>query len=343
MAKQINKTVIGGFVVSVIVMLIGSVIILGGGKMFKKTVKYVMFFEKSVKGLSVGAPVVFNGVEIGSVSNVIINYDIDKAEVDIPVIIELDPSLMKMKGKISATQKQQRQRLARLIELGFRAQLTLQSIVTGQLMVELNFYPDTAVRLTGIKSKYPEIPTITSSIDRIAEKLKKVHLDKIAEKLIDVLDNIDNVTGNPKIEDIIDNGHVASKNLKQLILDADKMVADVDVRVKKVLDNLVVASGDAHKFLVDAQQLVKDTDSQVQPMSDKVQDAMVSVKGAMDQAKTTLAGINNYVGQNSDTRHKLNRALDEIGGAARSLNSLMDYLERHPEALLKGKSGRGGS
>jgi paraquat-inducible protein B len=101
MAKQIHKTVIGGFVVSVIVMLIVGVIILGGGKMFKKTWTYVLFFEKSVKGLSVGAPVVFNGVKIGSVSNVIINVDLDKVEFSIPVIIEIDPSLMTLKGNIA--------------------------------------------------------------------------------------------------------------------------------------------------------------------------------------------------------------------------------------------------
>jgi paraquat-inducible protein B len=342
MAKQIHKTVIGGFVVSVIVMLIVGVIILGGGKMFKKTWTYVLFFEKSVKGLSVGAPVVFNGVKIGSVSNVIINVDLDKVEFSIPVITEIAPSLMTLKGNIAPTKKIRRQRLTRLIELGLRAQLTLQSIVTGQLMIEMDFYPDTPVRLTGIKSEYPEIPTQASTLDRLAEKLKKVNLNKIADKLIDVLDNIDNVVGDPKIENIISNVNAASKNLNQLVLNADKMIMDIDGRAKKVLDSLVVTSSDAQKFLGDARKLAKDADSQVQPVSDRVQDAMVSAKGAMDQAKTTLAGINNYVGENSDTRHKLNRALDEIAASARSLNSLMDYLERHPEALLKGKSGGGG-
>jgi paraquat-inducible protein B len=209
-------------------------------------------------------------------------------------------------------------------------------------MIEMDFYPDTPVRLTGIKSEYPEIPTQASTLDRLAEKLKKVNLNKIADKLIDVLDNIDNVVGDPKIENIISNVNAASKNLNQLVLNADKMIMDIDGRAKKVLDSLVVTSSDAQKFLGDARKLAKDADSQVQPVSDRVQDAMVSAKGAMDQAKTTLAGINNYVGENSDTRHKLNRALDEIAASARSLNSLMDYLERHPEALLKGKSGGGG-
>lgn len=335
MAKQINKTVIGGFVISAIVMLIGGVIILGGGEMFKKKVKYVMFFEQSIKGLNVGAPVVFSGVEIGSVSSISVDYDQDKLKVNIPVVVEFDPSLVKMKGQKIRNEQDLRKRMTRLIELGFRAQLSLQSMVTGQLMIETDFYPHTPVRLTGIKSEYPEIPTIPSSMEKLAQKLKDLPIDKIADKLVGVLDNIEKVTGDSKIKDIISNIDDASKNLNRLVLNADKMVADVDVRAKKVLDSFLVTSDDAQKFLVDARKLVKNTDSQIQPLSDKAQDAM-------DQAKTTLAAINNFVGDNSNTRYKLNRALDEIGAAAKSLNSAMDYLERHPESLLKGKSSKGG-
>ena len=152
MAKQVNKTVIGGFVVSVIVMLIGGVIILGGGEMFKKKVKYVIFFEQSVKGLSKGSPLVFKGVEIGSVSNIVVDYDLDKLKINIPVIVEFDPSLVELKGQKSRNEQELHQRLNRMIQLGLRAQLGLNSLVTGQLMIELDFFPDTPVRLTGIKS-----------------------------------------------------------------------------------------------------------------------------------------------------------------------------------------------
>lgn len=342
MAKQINKTVIGGFVVSVIVMLIGGVIILGGGEMFKKKVKYVMFFDQSIKGLNVGAPVVFKGVEIGSVSSITVDYDQDKLKVNIPVIAEFDPSLVKMKGQKIRNERELRQRMNRLIELGFRAQLSLQSMVTGQLMIELDFYPDTPVRLAGIKSEYPEVPTIPSSMEKLAQKLKDLPIDKIADMLAKVLDNVEKVTGDSKIQNIVSNIDDASKNLNRLVLNADKMVADVDDRVEKIFDSLLVASDDGQKFLVDARKLVNNTDSQIQPLSDKAQDALVSAKKTMDQANTTLTGVNKFVGDNSDTRHKLNRALDEIGAAAKSLNSAMDYLERHPESLLKGKSSKGG-
>jgi len=335
MAKQVNKAVIGGFVISVIVMLIGGVILLGGGEMFKKKVKYVLFFEQSIKGLSKGAPLVFKGVEVGSVSSIVVDYDIDKLEINIPVIVELDPGLVKMKGQESQNEQELRQRLNQMIERGLRAQLGLQSLVTGQLMIELDFFPDTPVRLAGIKSDYPEIPTIPSSMEKLAKKLKELPIDEIVGKLSEILDNIEKATGDSKLNDIVTNVDTASKNLNSLIL-------DLDGRAKKLLDNLTVASSDAQKLMVDARKLVKDADGQIQPLSDKAQDALVSAKRAMDEAKTTLAGVNTFVGDHSETRHKLNRALDELATAARSLNSLMDYLERHPEALLKGKSGKGG-
>jgi len=335
MAKQVNKAVIGGFVISVIVMLIGGVILLGGGEMFKKKVKYVMFFEQSIKGLSKGSPLVFKGVQIGSVSNVVVDYDIDKLEINIPVIVEFDPSLVELKGKPSRNEQELRQRLNQMIERGLRARLGLQSIVTGQLMIELDFFPDTPVRLTGLKSDYPEIPTKASSMEQLAQKLKELHIDKIAENLAEIIDNIKKVTDDSRINDIVTNVDTASKNLNLLIL-------DLDGRAKKLFDSLVVASSDAQELMVDARRTVKDADGQIQPLSDKAQDALVSAKKAMDEARTTLTGVNKFVGDHSDTRHKLNRSLDEISAAARSLSSLMDYLERHPEALLKGKIDKGG-
>lgn len=343
MAKQINKTVIGGFVISAIVMLIGGLIILGGGKMFTNKVKYVMFFEQSIKGLSVGAPVVFKGVEIGSVSSIAVDYDMDKLRVNIPVIIELDPSRVEIKGQKTRNEKELRRRLTRLIERGLRAKLTLQSMVTGQLMIELDFFPNTPARLVGIKSQYPEIPTIPSSMEKLAQILKELPVNKIVDKLVGVLDNIEKVTGDSKIESIVSNIETASKRLNSLISGSDEMVENVDARTKKVLDNLVVALSDIRKFVFDARKLVKEVDGQIQPLSDKAQDALVSTKKTMDQANSSLTGVNKIVGDNSNTRHKLNRALDEFAAAANSMNSLMDYLERHPEALLKGKSVKGGS
>ena len=335
MAKQTNKTVIGIFVISAIAMLIAGVIVLGGGQMFKKTFKLVMFFDRSVKGLSVGAPVVWSGVKVGSVSSVEVDFDVDKFKIDIPVVVELDPSLINIKGKQAKNIQERGQRMSRMIELGLRAQLTLQSLVTGQLMIALDFHPDKPVRLTGIKSEYMEVPTIPAAMSEFADKLEKLPLDKIAKKLHDVLNNIDTVVGGPEIKEILHNVDTASKNLDRLIISTDELVTNTDGRVEKVSDSLLATLGDSRKFL-------DDTSSDIRPVSDKLQEALVSTRLAMDQAKTALVSVNDFVGKRSKTRLKLDRTLDELGTAARSLNSLMNYLERHPEALVHGKKGGGG-
>lgn len=348
MAKQVSKTVIGGFVISSIAILIAGVIIFGGGEIFKKTDTYVMFFESSVKGLKVGAPVVLQGVEIGSVSSIIINADRDKMSFNIPVMIEVDPSLMVVKGKMD---RDRHKWADKLIAKGLRAKLGLESIVTGQMMIELALLPDTPVRLTGLEPRYPEIPTVESAFEQFADKLKKLPIEELFDKILHAIDNIDKVIGSPELMQIVRKLSEAGDNLNIVIKDADRLVNNVDGEVKNLSKGIHSTLSDAQKALNNAsgniqavsddiRKLLKNADTQIQPISNKVQSALVSARKAMDQAKTTLADVDEFVGQKSDTRHKLNQALDEISTAAKSLRSLMDYLERHPEALLKGKGGK---
>lgn len=348
MAKQVSKTVIGGFVISAIAMLIAGVIVLGGGEIFKKTNKYVMFFEKSVKGLSVGAPVLWRGVEVGSVSSIVLNADPEKLTINIPVIVEFDPSRMKVKGE---RPRETGMQLRRLIDRGLRAQMTLQSIVTGQMMIEVDFFPDSPVRLTGLEPAYPEIPTIPSPMDQLAKKFENLPIEEIADKLLGVIGKVDKLMGDPEIAKILQNLSLAGENLNRLILDANRLITNADEHVSNLSEGLQatvstakellnVATQDIQAVSADARMLLRDTHVQIQPVGLKTQEALVSARRAMDQAKDTLVTVDNVIGERSDTRHKLNRALDEIAGAARSLHSLADYLERHPEALLQGKGGR---
>lgn len=350
MAKQVSKTVIGGFVISGIVMLIAGVIILGSGAMFKKTQKYVMFFEKSVKGLSIGAPVVWLGVEIGSVSSIVLDADPETLSVNVPVIIEVDPTRMRVKGEITRDPSEQ---LGRLIDRGLRAQLTMQSFVTGQLMVEVDFYPDTPVRLTGLEPGYPEIPTMTSSMDQLADKIEKLPIDQIADKLLGIIGKVDKALGEADIVGLSRNLNMAGENLTRMIMDTNRLVNHADDHVRRISEGIQTALTEAEKLLkiasrdmqgvsADARKLLRNADGQIQPVGKKAQEGLVAARQASDQAKITLAAVDGIVGEGSDTRRKLNIFLDEIAAAARSLHSLMDYLERHPEALLKGKGGRGG-
>ncbi|MGI9568536.1 MAG: MlaD family protein, partial [Desulfobulbia bacterium] len=87
MAKQANKMMIGGFVVIAVIILAASIVVFGSGRFFKKSQEYIMYFEGSLKGLDVGSLVLFQGVQIGTVKNIILRADMSKAETERPVII----------------------------------------------------------------------------------------------------------------------------------------------------------------------------------------------------------------------------------------------------------------
>jgi hypothetical protein len=78
MAKQANKTLIGGFVVGAVALIVAGVLVFGSGKFFQARNKYVLFFQGSLKGLNVGAPVLFQGVQVGSVIDITIEADAEK-------------------------------------------------------------------------------------------------------------------------------------------------------------------------------------------------------------------------------------------------------------------------
>jgi paraquat-inducible protein B len=152
MAKEANKTLIGLFVVGAIVLLIVALVVFGGGRFFKSTERYVAFFDESVKGLSVGAPVMFRGVRIGKVDDFQVYYNVGEDKFKIPVLITLFPEKIQGIGiEMESTEAESRKFWQQMLEDGFRAELQIQSLVTGQLGIQLDFYPGRPLKLHGIE------------------------------------------------------------------------------------------------------------------------------------------------------------------------------------------------
>jgi ABC-type transporter Mla subunit MlaD len=187
MSKKASKTLIGMFVLGAVALVVVAIVVLGSGQLFKRTFTAVCFFEGSVGGLNVGSPVVFRGVKIGSVRNIVLTYDPKDFEIKIPVYIEIDTNLFKSTAP-PALRVRPGQNLKLLIERGLRARLEMQSIVTGQLQVSLDFYPEKTATYQGYDSKYPEIPTIPTPFQVLAKKIEKIPLDEIFEKLLTTIE-----------------------------------------------------------------------------------------------------------------------------------------------------------
>ena len=158
MSRRANPRAIGVFVLGALALLVAALAIFGGGRVFGPKETFVMFFEDDVGGLQVGAPVTFRGVRVGTVTDVRIRYDTDHQSVSIPVYVQLDRRQVVVAGERGWEQTSE------MIKRGLRAQLKMQSFVTGQVAVDLDFQPRTPARLVGIINNYPEIPTVRSSI-----------------------------------------------------------------------------------------------------------------------------------------------------------------------------------
>ena len=190
MSKPASKTVIGIFVVGAIALVVIAIVILGSGKFFKRTFTVVCFFQGSVGGLNEGSPVVFRGVKIGSVKDIVLRADSEKLTFTIPVYIEIEPAKFTVTGP---RPKQLGQNLKTFIDRGLRATLETQSIVTGQMQVSLDFYPEKPAKFVGLDAETPEIPTIRTAMQELTEKVEKIPIDEIFAKILSAVQGIEKV------------------------------------------------------------------------------------------------------------------------------------------------------
>ena len=225
MAKQANRMMIGGFVVLAVIIMAASLVVFGSGKFFKKTNKYILYFDESVKGLSVGAPVLFQGVPVGSVTSITLQADFVTMKTQIPVFIEIEPD----RWQVRTGERDYHKVAAKLIEMGLRGQLIMQSFITGQLMIELDFFPKSTVcyappEVDKDYKDYVVIPTCASTGERLAKALGELDLKGIGKNLNSSLAGIDRLVNSPDLTASI-------SALKDTLQDARKLVTRVDRQV----------------------------------------------------------------------------------------------------------------
>jgi paraquat-inducible protein B len=322
MGSKANPAVIGAFVVGAIALAVTGLLVFGSGRMFKHTVKFLCFFPGTVNGLNVGAPVKFKGVEIGAVTDIRIRLEGQGAVLDakqvaegirIPVIIELDNDKLISEGGKGL---QDPRRAKELIDLGLRAQLNAQSMVTGLLFIELRFHPDQpAIFVLPPGSKELEIPTIPTSMEQlqsaaaeIIRKLEDMHVETMVESATEALDGVKNVVNAP--------------GLKQTIEALPATIANV---------NEVLASVRALSTGLDRSQA---------PLLESLKGTSDKTGATLEQARATLESVQMLAGPNAALAVQLTTSLREVADAAHSVRLLADFLERNPSAIVRGRDGQ---
>jgi paraquat-inducible protein B len=321
MAKQANRMMIGGFVVIAVAIMAASLVVFGSGKFFKKTNKYVLFFDESVKGLSMGAPVLFQGVPVGSVTSIVIRADLLKAKAHIPVIIEIEPDRFQV-GEDEKTHRNPREVANKLIEAGLRATLEMQSFITGQLLIALDFYPGTPVVLKNIDKDYIEIPTIPSTTAKLARAFEKLDLEALQKKLESGLDGLDKLVNNPDLTASI-------RDLKETLQSTRKLITRMDRYVEPL-------TKDMRKTFQDFGRLANDADSRVKELTSGLDKTL----SGLDKTMSTVRGV---ISPDAPLVVDLESTLKELSTMSRSIRELADYLEQHPASLIRGKKKPGGN
>jgi paraquat-inducible protein B len=338
MSKPANKTMIGAFVLIAVVLAVAAIVILGSGKFFKKTSSWVAFFEGSVKGLNVGSPVMFRGVKVGEVTNIIVTINIAEISVLIPVIFETDSEKFKDVGDRTVTSEKQLHKA--LIKKGLRAQLQVQSLVTGQLMINLDFYPNTPARMVGIDKiktlidvkSWWEIPTIPTPMQELEKAIGQLDLKQLAEDIKRAMDGLAKLATSPDL-------HESIGIFKQTLTDTQKLVSNLNSKIEPLANSIEQTLVEARAGIGDARKLVNE---QGPPLAANIKNAVESARNALDQANTTLKSIEVVAQEGGQLRFEVSAALKEISAAARSVRILADFIEQHPDALIRGRAPQTG-
>ena len=332
MSKKTNAAVIGAFVVGAVSLLAFGVALFGGGELFKKRFNYVAYFEEQTKGLRVGSNVILNGVRVGYVSEIALLIDEEKYETLTRVTLEILPDtyIPVRDGVPIAEDLRDAIPHEELVQqAGLRAQLEIESFVTGQLLVRLDLRPDTPIRLAGIDSDHPEIPTIRSDIQELLARMQRwlanirdnVDVDALAEGLTNALNGIAALTNSPDLHDSL-------AGLSEFVNDED--VQNLGRSLRQAMDDVSLAASEATALFRNADTEIENVAEELAPVLERLGETLQAAENTLNAARMQLRGDSAQV-------YQLQSTLKEVEGAAAALREFFDYLERNPEALIQGK------
>ncbi|MBS3917077.1 MAG: MCE family protein, partial [Sulfuritalea sp.] len=167
MSRRADPALIGAFVLGALALAVVTILLVAGGEWFRERSQHRLYFEGAAHGLQVGAPVVFLGVKVGTVKHIQLGLDESNHKFVVPVTIEIEPHVVRMRNG-EPIDLRNRETVSGLVQRGLRARLRMQSILTGQLYVDLDFHPDKPAHFVATDPAISEIPTIRTAVQEFS-------------------------------------------------------------------------------------------------------------------------------------------------------------------------------
>ncbi|GAB6058491.1 MlaD family protein [Desulfonatronum parangueonense] len=356
MSKAPNKTMIGLFVMGAVALIVVAVGVLGSGRFFQERFTYVLVFEGTVSGLHVGAPVNFRGVRVAEVSDVQIHFDIEEQDMIVLVFVQF------LKGTLGRNTYDELARrgathaevMDGLVERGLRARLEMQSLVTGQLGIELDFFLDRPAVYTNAYPEMPEIPTVPTTLQALTQTLQEIPLHEIVDNMNRSLESIAAFAEAPEFRQTIVNINAAIQDAQHLIRNVDAQIQPLSDELTATLRDSRTLIGHADKQIValgtslqeavgDGQSFIHLAGENITSVSREFQEAITMVSGTIATVEELVAELRVSARADSALMFQVRETLQEVEKMAMTLRNLADQLNRQPESLLRGKGSPRGN
>jgi paraquat-inducible protein B len=368
MVKRVSPTLIGAFVLGGVALAVASVLLLGGREWFKRPLTCVMGFDGSVAGLTVEAPVSFRGVQVGKVASI----ELRPGTPVIVVVAHIDPS--PVRGMPAGLTPARTERIIQdLVQQGLRAQLQIQSLVTGQLSVGLDYHRDSPATRVGLDEASCEIPTVPSAIADLHGRVKTIlanaadiPLKDMAAAAARTLDAVEQLATEPDLRRLLTSLVGAARDARGLITrldaqvdptvtslqrataEAERTIDEVGRDVRRLVQHLdarieplaaaVGGTADSTRALVeDARRTLHELDARIAPTLTAFHEAAEATRDAMRELRSAGVQVNGLLDSHSPAAYQLADVLDQLGRTARVLRALGEDLERQPNLLLFGR------
>jgi phospholipid/cholesterol/gamma-HCH transport system substrate-binding protein len=324
-SKKINTTSIGLFIVTGVALGVIGLLLFSSFKLFSPTRKLILYFDSSLNGLNVGAPVKYRGVTIGSVKQVMIRFNQAPNDFSMPVLIELEKKLLKERMHDDSMEVFTEQSLAKNIKLGLRATLDTESLVTGILYINLSFSANAEPAVFHqLKPIYPEVPTQPTQVQEILKNLSSLDIKSIEKNLNALL---------AKLDTTVDSLHMADINrgVTNLLVSVDRLVNSPDIT-----NDLAAVRTTLDQYRLVGEKLT----GRIDPLADSITNTLAEATRTLGQIRGAGENLRTLLAPDSPLRNNLDQALQQLAGAAQSISALAEFLKQHPNALIAGRENQ---
>ncbi len=322
MSVRAHPRAVGAFVIGAVAIVLLAVIVLSSGEWFVSKDRFAVFFPGSVRGLNPGAPVTFRGVKVGEVKEVTA-FLTGKRDplIEIEVVIEFSRQVIEAPPGAGQPWALVRgpELARRLIEAGFRARMLSQSLLTGQKYIEFEILPQEPARFSGRSRRYPELPTASTSIERLGQK---------GEELVDKLAAL-------PVDQMLDDLRQALRSLRTLLDSPDLKGAVGGTR--RSMESLRATLDDTRLTLAELRRLGGSLDAEAKGTAAETAQTAQRLRQTLERAERSLARVDDLAAGTDDARLQASRTLEQLSRTLAALRELAEYLQTHPEALVQGK------